>query len=132
MNFLSADVRNAFGPYINLLLITARHWTQAEVGLVTTISGLLGIALQTPIGAAIDLTSAKRGVIVLAMAMMGSCALIIFALPGFWSIALSTSALALAGDAFVPAVAALTLGFAPDVSLLFGSAAIRHSTARAT
>ena len=60
LNFLSADVRNLFGPFINLLLITDQHWTQTEVGLVSTASGLLGIALQTPIGAAIDVTRAKR------------------------------------------------------------------------
>ena len=33
---------------------------QTEVGLVTTIGGLLGLAVQTPIGAAIDETRAKR------------------------------------------------------------------------
>jgi len=32
LNFLSADVRNAFGPYINLLLVTERQWTQSQVG----------------------------------------------------------------------------------------------------
>jgi MFS family permease len=110
LNFLAADVRNAFGPYINLLLVTERHWTQSEVGIITTASGLLGIAVQTPIGAAIDVTRAKRGVIALAMAVMAVCAIIIYALPAFWSLALATSLLALAGDAFVPAVAALTLG----------------------
>ena len=39
-------------------------------GSSTTGSGLLGIALQTPIGAAIDVTRAKRGVIVSTMAAM--------------------------------------------------------------
>ena len=34
---------------------------RSEVGFVTTISGLLGIAVQTLIGAAIDETRAKRG-----------------------------------------------------------------------
>ena len=63
LNFLSADVRNLFGPFVNVFLVTGRHWSQTDVGLVTTASGLLGIALQTPIGAAIDVTRAKRGVI---------------------------------------------------------------------
>ena len=64
LNFLSADVRNLFGPFINVFLVTSRHWSQTDVGLVSTGAGLLGIALQTPIGAAIDVTRAKRGVIV--------------------------------------------------------------------
>ena len=44
------------------------------------------------------------------MAAMTVSAFIIFTFPTFWPMALATSVLALAGDAFVPAVAALTLG----------------------
>ncbi len=110
LNFLSADVRNLFGPFINVYLVTGRHWTQTDVGLITTGSGLLGIALQTPIGAAIDVTRAKRAVIVATMAAMTFSALIIYAFPTFWPMAIATSVLSLAGDAFVPAVSALTLG----------------------
>jgi MFS family permease len=109
LNFLSADVRNLFGPFINVFLVTSRHWSQTDVGLVSTGAGLLGIALQTPIGAAIDVTRAKRGVIVLAVAALTVAALIIVAAPTFWPMALALSILALAGDAFVPAVSALTL-----------------------
>jgi MFS family permease len=110
LNFLSADVRSLFGPFVNVFLVTSRHWTQTDVGLVTTASGLLGIALQTPIGALIDVTRAKRGVIVLTMAAMTGAAAIIFALPTFWPMAIALSILAVAGDAFAPAVSALTLG----------------------
>lgn len=110
LNFLSADVRNLFGPFINVYLVTSRHWTQTDVGFVTTASGLVGIALQTPIGAAIDVTRAKRAIIVATMAAMAVAALIIVAKPTFWRMAAATSILELAGDAFVPAVAALTLG----------------------
>jgi MFS family permease len=117
LNFLSADVRNLFGPFINVFLVTGRHWSQTDVGLVSTGAGLLGIALQTPIGAAIDVTRAKRGVIVLAMIAMTGAAIIIFAAPTFWPIALANSILALAGDAFVPAVSALTLGLVAKSAL---------------
>jgi len=110
LNFLAADVRNLFGPFVNVFLVTSRHWTQTDVGLVTTASGLLGIALQTPIGALIDVTRAKRGVIVLTMAAMAAAAAIIFARPTFWPMAIALSILAIAGDAFAPAVSALTLG----------------------
>jgi MFS family permease len=110
LNFLSADVRNLFGPFINVFLVTGQHWTQTDVGLVTTGSGLLGIALQTPIGAAIDVTRAKRAVIVATMAAMSVAAVMIFAMPTFWPMALATSILSLAADAFAPAVAALTVG----------------------
>jgi MFS family permease len=110
VNFLAADVRNLFGPFINVFLVTSQHWSQTDVGLVTTASGLLGIALQTPIGAAIDVTRAKRGVIVLTMAAMTAAGAIIFAAPIFWPMVIAVSILAVAGDAFAPAVSALTLG----------------------
>src|SRR5205807_8127626 len=109
INFLLADVRGALGPYLNVFLVTQRHWSQSEVGLVTTIGGLLGLAVQTPIGAAIDETRAKRGAIVLALAVLGIGAAIIFACASFWPVVIANSLLAIVGDVFGPAVAALTL-----------------------
>jgi MFS family permease len=110
VNFLLADVRGALGPYLNVFLVTQQHWSQSEVGLVTTIGGLLGLAVQTPIGAAIDETRAKRGAIVLALAVLAIGAAVIFAWPSFWPVAIANSLMAVVGDVFGPAVAALTLG----------------------
>jgi len=110
INFLLADVRGALGPYLNVFLVTQQHWSLSEVGLVTTIGGLLGLAAQTPIGASIDETRAKRGVIVLALAVLAIGAVVIFALPSFWPVAIANSLMAIVGDVFGPAVAALTLG----------------------
>jgi hypothetical protein len=77
INFLLADVRGALGPYLKVFLVTQQRWSQSQVGVVTTISGLLGLVVQTPIGAAIDETRAKRGAIVLALAVLGVGAVII-------------------------------------------------------
>jgi MFS family permease len=110
INFLLADVRGALGPYLNVFLVTQQHWSQSQVGVVTTISGLLGLAVQTPIGAAIDETRAKRGAMVLALAVLGVGAIIIFAWPSFWPVLFANSLMAIVGDVFGPAVAALTLG----------------------
>jgi MFS family permease len=110
INFLLADVRGALGPYLNVFLVTQQHWSQSEVGLVTTIGGLIGLVFQTPIGGAIDETRAKRGAIVLALAVLGVGAVIIFAWPTFWPVAIANSLMAVVGDVFGPAVAALTLG----------------------
>jgi MFS family permease len=109
INFLLADVRGALGPYLNVFLVTQQHWSQSEVGLVTTIGGLLGLSVQTPIGGAIDATRAKRGAIVVALAILGLGAIVIFAMPKFWLLAIANSLMAVVGDVFGPAVAALTL-----------------------
>ncbi len=109
-NFLLADVRGALGPYLNVFLVTQQHWSQSETGLVTMVGGLLGLAAQTPIGAAIDETRAKRGVIVFALVILGIGAAVIFAWPSFWPVAVANSLMAMVGDVFGPAIAALTLG----------------------
>ncbi len=110
VNFLLADVRGALGPYLNVFLVTQRHWSQTEVGWVTTISGLLGLVAQTPAGAMIDSTRRKRGVVVVALVVLALGAATIFAAPVFWPVLLANTLMAVVGDVFGPAVAALTLG----------------------
>src|SRR5437879_5504096 len=110
VNFLLADVRGALGPYLNVFLVTQQHWSLSEVGLVTMIGGLLGLAAQTPIGAAIDETRGKRGAIVVALAVLAIGASVIFVLPNFWPVLIANCSMAIVGDVFGPAVAALTLG----------------------
>jgi MFS family permease len=110
LNFLLADVRGALGPYLNVFLVTEQHWSLAQVGLMTSIGGLLGLAVQTPVGAAIDATPAKRGAVVLALAVLAFGSIVIFMLPTFWPVLVANSLIAIVGDVFGPAVAALTLG----------------------
>jgi len=110
LNFLLADVRGALGPYLNVFLVTQQHWSQSSVGIVTTVGGLLGLAVQTPIGAAIDATRAKRLLVVAALAVLAVGAVAIYALPTFWPVMIANMLISTVGDVFGPAVAALTLG----------------------
>ncbi len=110
LNFLLADVRGALGPYLNVFLVTQQHWSQEAVGLVTTVGGLLGLAVQTPIGGLIDATRAKRALVVAALAALAVGAVTIYAAPSFWPVLIANTVMAAVGDVFGPAVAALTLG----------------------
>ena len=110
VNFLLADVRGALGPYLNVFLITQQHWSQTQVGWVTTLGGLIGLAAQTPAGAVIDATHRKRGIVVLALIVLAIGALVIFAMPTFWPVLVANAGMAVVGDVFGPAVAAVTLG----------------------
>jgi MFS family permease len=110
INFFLADARGAIGPYLNVYLVTARGWSQSSLGVVTLISGIAALLLQTPIGAAIDRTHRKRGAIVLALAVMAVGAIIIFFRSDFWSVLIANGLISVVGDVFAPAVAALTLG----------------------
>ncbi len=123
LNVLLADVRGALGPYLNVFLVTQQHWTQSSVGLVTTIGGLLGLVLQTPTGATIDATRAKRALLIVALAILGTGSVLIYAIPTFWPVLIANALIALAGDVFGPAVAALTLG-------LYARTALAHRLGR--
>jgi hypothetical protein len=72
VNFLLADVCGALGPYLKVFLVTQQHWSLAAVGIVTTTGGWLGLAMQTPVGAAIAATRAKRGLIVVALCVLAA------------------------------------------------------------
>jgi len=110
LNFLLADVRGAVGPFLNVFLVTQQSWSQSSVGWMTTSSGLLGLAAQTPAGAAIDATRAKRGIVVVALAVLALAAIMIFTWPTFGPVLAANTIMAIVGDVFGPAVAALTLG----------------------
>jgi len=110
INFFLADARGAVGPYLNVYLVTAQGWSQSALGVVTLVSGIAALVLQTPIGAAIDRTHRKRGAIVLALAVMAVGAAIIFFRSDFWSVLVASTMISVVGDVFAPAVAALTLG----------------------
>ncbi len=98
LNFLLADVRGALGPYLSVFLVTQQHWSQSSVGMVTTLGGLIGLVVQTPIGAAIDATRAKRGLIALALVVVALGAITIYALPIFWPVMIANAVLAVVGD----------------------------------
>ena len=95
VDFLVADVRGAFGPYLNVFLVTQQHWSQTEVGWITTIGGLLNLVAQTPAGALIDATRRKRGAMVLALALLALGAATIFVSPVFWPVLAANTLMAL-------------------------------------
>jgi MFS family permease len=110
LNFFLADVRGGLGPYLSVFLLTQANWNPATIGAVLTASGLIGITLHTPIGALIDATHFKRGLII-----VGTCALAVSALAIAWSptfpvVLTADILLAIAGAIFAPTVAAITLG----------------------
>ena len=51
INFFLADVRGSIGPYLGIFLLTDQHWNQAEVGVFTTVCGIIGLIAHAPVGA---------------------------------------------------------------------------------
>jgi MFS family permease len=112
LNFSLADVRDGLGPYLSIYLLVTYHWDQASIGFVMAIGGIAAIAAQTPFGALVDRTSAKRALVVAGAALVtvGTLAMPLF--PGFATISFLQVVTGMAGSVFPPALAAITLGVA--------------------
>jgi MFS family permease len=123
MNFFLADVRDGLGPYLAVYLLTAHGWDQAGTGLVLSIGGIAGLLAQTPAGALVDGTRAKRGVVAVAALLVTVFCLAIPLLPQFWFVAISQALTGVAGAVFPPAIVGITLG-------LVGHAAFTRRTGR--
>jgi hypothetical protein len=110
LNFLLADVRGGLGPHVNVYLLTEAGWNPGSIGTVLTLSGLIGITLHVPVGALIDATRAKRGLLIGGVLALSVCALAIAFVPTFSVVLTADMVMAVLGAVFAPTVAAITLG----------------------
>lgn len=123
LNFFLADVRDGLGPYVGIFLRDARKWDPGRVGVVLAASQIVSVLVQTPIGAWIDRTRAKRLVVAgAAISVAVGCVLLYFT-ESFPMVVALKAGIGVAGAVFPPAIAALTLG-------LVGRAAMPRRTGR--
>lgn len=94
LDFCLADVQGAFGPYVAIFLLTRQHWNAESIGIVTTISAIVGIALRTPAGAYIDATRFKRGSIVVCVTLVAISAIVVALIPVVSVVVIAVMALA--------------------------------------
>ena len=117
LNVLLIDVNGAIKPYLNVYLFVHRGWDDATVGLVSTVSGLVGILAQTPIGIAIDAVRDKRTILLGALVALSLATLLVAVAPHFWPVLAASCILAAVGGMLSPAIATLTLGLFPAAQL---------------
>ncbi|OPY97351.1 MFS transporter [Bradyrhizobium sacchari] len=122
-NFFLADVRDGLGPYLAVYLLTEQRWDEARIGLVMSIATIAGIIAQTPAGALVDATRAKRTVMVGAAVMVTAASLSLPLFPTFLPVAISQGIAQAAAVIFPPAIAAVSLG-------IFGHAAFTKRIGR--
>lgn len=110
LNFFLADVRGGLGPYLAVYLLTVRQWNEAEIGVVMSISGMVGVLAQAPAGALVDEAHQKRGLLVAALCIVALGSIALIPLSSFWPVAASQAIVGTAGAVFGPAIAAISLG----------------------
>ncbi|MGJ5043668.1 MULTISPECIES: MFS transporter [unclassified Bradyrhizobium] len=109
-NFFLADVRDGLGPYLAIYLLTEQKWDEASIGVVMSLATIAGIVAQTPAGALVDATRAKRLVMISAAIVVTAASLLLPLMTSFWPVAISQSIANAAGVIFAPAIAAVSLG----------------------
>jgi MFS family permease len=100
--FFVADVQTGFGPFVAVFL-TTQKWTQVDIGLVLTVSGLVSLIGQVPLGAMVDAARSVRTVAALSLVAIGVSAFAFAAWPIFPVVLASR---------LLHAVASCTLGLA--------------------
>jgi MFS family permease len=100
--FFVADIQTGFGPFVAVFL-TTQKWTQVDIGLVLTISGLVSLIGQLPLGAVVDAARSVRAMAALSLVAIGVSAIAFAAWPLFPVVLASR---------LLHAVASCTLGLA--------------------
>jgi MFS family permease len=110
LNFFLADVKDGLGPFLAIYLLSSRHWDPGKIGIILTIGGIATVVARAPLGALVDSTNRKRGLIVAGAALVAFSAIGISLVPGFWPVALAQTVIGAADAVFPTAVAAISLG----------------------
>ena len=114
--FFLADIQTGFGPFVAVYL-TAKSWTQVDIGLVLTAGGLVALAGQMPGGALVDAVRSPRWVAGLAVAAICMSAFVIAVWPVFLMVIGARALHAAASCVLGPAIAAISLGLAGHAAL---------------
>jgi len=107
--FFVADVQTGFGPFVAVYLTTEK-WTQVDIGLVLSVSGVVALVGQVPGGALLDWARRERLVAGVAMALISASAIAYAAWPIFPVILAAAVLHAAASCVLGPAIAAMSLG----------------------
>src|SRR5579864_5797416 len=80
LNFFIADVQTGFGPFVAVYLTTEK-WSQVDIGLVLSVSGVVALIGQVPGGALLDWARRERLVAGIAVALISASAIAYAAWP---------------------------------------------------
>jgi MFS family permease len=108
LNFFMANVQTGFGPFVSVYL-TAKAWTELEIGIALSLGTLVAIVMQVPAGALVDATPNKRRAAAMALAAIAVSALLLAAWPVTLPVLLSKLLHGFASCVLGPSIAAISL-----------------------
>lgn len=110
INFFAGDVTAGFGPYLAIYLLAQLHWSPQNIGIALALGSIVTVLAQTPAGAFIDFTKAKRGLMIGCIAAVGVAALTLVATDGAVWIYAAQATMGVSLAFLGPLIAAITLG----------------------
>jgi MFS family permease len=109
LTLLLAGGGSAYGAFIPVYL-TSHAWTQTRIGLVLTVSTVIGMLCQVPAGLLVDaIGPRRRTALYWAIVAAGLVPMVFVLLPRGLPVLLAMAVQAAAGSVFTPAVAAISL-----------------------
>lgn len=110
VNFFLADLQAGLGPFLGVYLINTETWNPANIGLILTLGGAVGLLLNAPVGALIDATRFKRALLATAAALTSVGTFIVTLRPTFAIVTTAQLLTGIAGVVVAPVIAAIALG----------------------
>jgi hypothetical protein len=49
LNFFLADVKDGFGPFLAIYLLSSEHWDAGGIGVVMMVAGIATVAARAPL-----------------------------------------------------------------------------------
>jgi MFS family permease len=116
LNFFIADAQTGFGPFVSVYL-TARHWTQVDIGLALSLGTITAMLSQIPAGALVDAVRGKRHVVAGGIVAVALSALLLAAWPVMLPVLVAQVLHGFASCVVTPAIAAVSMGLVGHVAL---------------
>ncbi len=110
VNFFAGDVTAGFGPYLAIYLLAQLHWSPQSIGFALALGSIVTVLAQTPAGALIDWTRAKRLLMVACVSAVGLAALTLVFSDAKYAIYCAQATMGVALAFLGPLIAAITLG----------------------
>ena len=110
LNFFVSDVQTGMGPYLTLFLRRGMDWNSGQIGTAVGAGYLALVIAQIPVGAWIDGTKHKRGLICLGSVLVAVACLLTAAVTVPIVVTAGQAMIGVAGAILSPCVAAIALG----------------------
>jgi MFS family permease len=115
LNFFTANLQTAFGPFISVYL-TQQRWTQADIGFALSVGYVATMISQVPAGALVDRLVRKSRAAGAAILAVIAGALLLALFPQMLPVLLAEVSHAFASCMLTPAIAAISLAVAGSAS----------------